>query len=107
MTPAKLADVVEHSRRWLAVAAARDMPIAGATHEAMVQLADERDAMTAENARLRDVNARLVALLSGMEWVEEEIEPGWACPKCFQWKRDGHAAGCELAALLSEIKAGA
>ncbi len=75
---------------------------------AIVPAASERDAMAAENARLRDQNARLVALLEErnrtfcpvVEHPEglKVDECSWEAPWCWTHRKR---------ALLAEIKAGA
>lgn len=94
MTPAKLAEVVRaqidsviaDSREWLRTYGDVER-VATDVHVTIVSLASERDAMAAENARLRDQNARLVALLDS----EPQRDAAWENQR---------------RALLAEIKAG-
>jgi hypothetical protein len=67
------------------------------------------------NTRVWSNTAKTVLALADMverlEWVEvgdregeQEMIPAILCPSCDNWKEEGHAADCELAALLKKVR---
>lgn len=105
--PAKSAEVVPPTK--LAIVVARARAGVGAHDDVIVALAAERDAMAAENARLRDQGARLVALLSyeDGEFVHDAFRCGADDGQPCEDPSDGVCWDCKRRALLAEIKAGA
>ena len=67
----------------------------------------------AELGRLQARVVQLETILRGMEWVYYLGDSRafgttvFECPYCREWKRDGHAADCTLAAALKEESDGA
>ncbi len=67
---------------------------------------DELAEAKAENGRLRDTNARLVALLEPLLWNGRDSDRPY-CLCCGIFKGDTHLKTCDGGALLAEIEAGA
>lgn len=46
----------------------------------------------------------MATMLDGVEWFSCDEVMFETCPRCLQYKRDGHESNCDLAALLSRIR---
>ena len=67
-----------------------------------------RDALVVENKRLRAVVEQMKSSLLDVEWSGEghldEYGPSEVCPDCQEYKADGHASHCAVAAALAAAK---
>jgi hypothetical protein len=83
--------------------------------DAILSNGSDRDKLAADNARLRSLNAELLAMLSDLQWAD--YDEAFQAPKCSVCRginptfvrypgssKSGHAEKCDLATLIARAK---
>ena len=81
--------------RELAAECAREIVNREAVQRVLADVVAKRDALT-ERCK------RLVAKLKVVQWYQPMYNGRASCPDCENFREDGHAPGCGLAALLED-----